>query len=232
MLLIYWLIYFGTILITLTFKENPYLKDFPYLKRGRIVSSPTNIEKNIIPELEDWFPQGRYKATKGNKKFKSQWKTDTGWNFDLMTYEQDAMEFEGVTLGWAWFDEPPPEAIFKATVARMRKGGIIFIGATPLAGSAYMYDAFAQGKYEVQISSQQNGAMVSYTRKVAYIEADIESACKTHGIRGHLNHSDIENIIAEYSEDEKQARIYGKFQHLVGMIFKKLGQKNTCYTTI
>ena len=210
--------------------NNPYFqgklfKNFPYLKRGRIVSSPTNIEKNIIPELEDWFPQGRYKATKGNKKFKSQWKTDTGWNFDLMTYEQDAMEFEGVTLGWAWFDEPPPEAIFKATVARMRKGGIIFIGATPLAGSAYMYDAFAQGKYEVQISSQQNGAMISYTRKVAYIEADIESACKTHGIRGHLNHSDIENIIAEYSEDEKQARIYGKFQHLVGMIFKNWDRK-------
>ena len=89
--------------------KNPYFqgklfKDFPYLKRGRIVSSPTNVEKNIIPELKDWFPMGRYKTTKGNKKFESQWKTDTGWNFDIMTYEQDAMEFEGVTLGWAWFD--------------------------------------------------------------------------------------------------------------------------------
>ena len=27
-------------------------------------------------------------------------------------------------------------------------------------------------------------------------------------------------MISEYSEDEKQARIYGKFQHLVGLIFK------------
>lgn len=209
---------------------NPYFqgklfKDFPFLKRGRIVSSPTNVEKNIIPELEDWFPRGRYRATKGNKKFKSIWQTDTGWNFDIMTYEQDAMEFEGVTLGWAWFDEPPPEAIFKATVARMRKGGIIFIGATPLAGSAYMYDSFAKGNYDVQITSKENGVIMAYTRKVAYIEADIESACKTHGVRGHLKHSDIENIIAEYSEDEKQARIYGKFQHLVGMIFKQWDRK-------
>lgn len=205
--------------------ENPFFqgrlfKAFPHLKRGRIVSSPTSVEKNIIPELKDWFPKGRYTTNKGNKKFESIWKTDTGWDFDIMTYEQDSMEFEGVTLGWAWFDEPPPEAIFKATVARMRRGGIIFIGATPLAGSAYMYDSFAKGNYEVEMSSQENGAVMKYERKVAYIEADIESACREHGIRGHLRHQDIENIIAEYSEDEKQARIYGKFQHLVGMIFK------------
>jgi len=210
--------------------ENPYFngklfKQFPYLKRGRIVSTPTNVEKNIIPEMKDWFPRGRYKTGKGNKKFESVWHTDTGWDFDIMTYEQDSMEFEGITLGWAWFDEPPPEAIFKATVARMRRGGIIFIGATPLAGSAYMYDAFAKGSYEVELKSSETGAITKYQRKIAYVEADIESACRTHGIRGHLRHSDIENIIAEYSEDEKQARIYGKFQHLVGLVFKQWSRK-------
>ena len=210
--------------------ENPYFngklfKEFPYLKRGRIVSSPTNVEKNIIPEMKTWFPRNKYKTSKGNKKFESIWSTDTGWNFDIMTYEQAVEEFEGVTLGWAWFDEPPPEPIFKATVARMRKGGIIFIGATPLAGSAYMYDSFAKGNYEVEMKSKETGAVMKYQRKVAYIEADIESACREHGIRGHLKHEHIENIIAEYSEDEKQARIYGKFQHLVGMVFKNWNPK-------
>jgi phage terminase large subunit-like protein len=210
--------------------DNPYFqgklfKDFPYLKRGRIVSSPTNVEKNIIPELKDWFPAGRYVTRKGNKKFESQWQTDTGWSFDIMTYEQDIKEFESITLGWIWFDEPPPEAIFKACVSRLRRGGIIFIGATPLAGSAYMYDSFAKGNYEVEIKSQENGAMTKFQRKVAYIEADIESACREHGVRGHLRHQDIENMIAEYSEDEKQARIYGKFQHLVGLVFKSFSPK-------
>ena len=88
-----------------------------------------------------------------------------------------------------------------------------------------MYDAFAKGNYDVELVSQENGATMKYTRKVAYIEADIESACREHGIRGHLRHEDIENIIAEYSEDEKQARIYGKFQHLVGMVFKQWNRK-------
>lgn len=210
--------------------ENEYFngklfKDFPFSKKGRIISTPTNIEKNVIPEMKTWFPKGRYKTHKSNKKFESVWETDTGWSFDIMTYEQDVTEFEGITLGWAWFDEPPPQAIFKATVSRMRRGGIIIIGATPLAGSAYLYDAFAKGEYEVEISSSEGGTVEKYMRKIAYIEADIESACRTHGVRGHLRHADILQMIAEYSEDEKQARIYGKFQHLVGLIFKRFSRK-------
>ena len=210
--------------------ENDYFngklfKEFPFNKKGRIVSTPTNITKNILPELKNWFPKGKYKARKNGKLFESQWETDSGYSFDVMTYEQDLTEFEGITLGWAWFDEPPPEAIFKATVSRMRTGGIIIIGATPLAGSAYMYDAFAKGNIEVEVSTQEGGKTEKYERKVAYIEADIESACRTHGVRGHLKHENIMAMIAEYSEDEKQARIYGKFQHLVGLIFKRWDRK-------
>lgn len=210
--------------------ENQYFneglfKEFPWKKKGRIISDPTNLTKNIIPELKFWFPEGRYTTNKGNKTFESYWQTDTGWEFDMMTYEQDPREFEGVTLGWAWFDEPPPEAIFKATVSRMRKGGIIIITATPLAGSAYLYDAFAKGNYKVEVTAEEGGATIEYERKVAYIEAGIESACKTHGVRGHLEHEHIMNIISEYSEEEKQARIYGKFQHLVGLVFKRWNRK-------
>lgn len=210
--------------------ENEYFKgglfdEFPWKKKGRIVSDPTNLTKNIIPELQFWFPEGKYTTHKGNKTFESIWQTDSGWEFDMMTYEQDPREFEGVTLGWAWFDEPPPEAIFKATVSRMRKGGIIIITATPLAGSAYLYDAFAKGNYKVEITSEVDGVKMEYTRKIAYIEAGIESACKTHGVRGHLEHENIMNLIAEYSEEEKQARIYGKFQHLVGLVFKRWNRK-------
>lgn len=126
--------------------ENPYFeyplyKNWPYPKKGRIVSDPTNIDKNLIPVLKEWLPEGRYKTSKGNKKFESMWKTDNGWMFDIMTYDQDVKEFESSTLGWIWFDEPPPESIFKACVSRLRKGGIIFITATPLSGSGWMYDA-------------------------------------------------------------------------------------------
>lgn len=57
-------------------------------------------------------------------------------------------------------------------------------------------------------------------KTIAHIEAGVEAACKEHGVRGHLEHADIENMISLYSEEEKQARIHGKFQHLVGLRFK------------
>lgn len=213
--------------------DNPYFqhdifKNWPFPKRARIVTDPTNIQKNIVPTLKFWFPNadlGRYTSKKADKHYESEWKTDTGWEFDIMSYEQDAREFEGVTLGLAWLDEPPPEAIYKAIVSRMRKGGIIFITATPLAGSAYLFDMFAKGQTMIEIVGP-GGEKIMYHRKVTYIEADVWSACKDiEGTRGHLSRDDIMKMIAEYDEDDRQARIHGKFQHLIGLVFKSFSRR-------
>ncbi len=61
-------------------------------------------------------------------------------------------------------------------------------------------------------------------KTIAHIEAGVEAACIEHGVRGHLQHSDIENMIAMYDEDEKQARIHGKFHHLIGLRFKRFNR--------
>jgi len=194
--------------------DYPLFKNWPYPKRGRIASDPENLKINLIPTLEEWFPEGRYKTKKGGKQYESVWTTDNGWEFDIMSYEQKTKEFESATLGWAWFDEPPTEAIFKATVARMRKGGVIFISETPLY-AAWLYD---------HIVANPDKDLAAKGQRV-YIEAEIKDACKQHGIRGHLEHDHIQRMIAEYSEDEKQARIYGKFQHLIGLRFKAFSRE-------
>jgi len=193
--------------------DMPLFKDFPFPKKGRIVSDPENLKINLIPTLKEYFPKGRYVAKKAGKQYDSHWTTDTGFEFDIMSYEQDAKEFESATLGWAWFDEPPTEAIFKATVSRMRKGGIIFISETPLY-AAWLYD---------HIIANPDTELANKGQRV-YIEAGVEAACIQHGIRGHLEHDDIQRMIGEYSEDEKQARIYGKFQHLIGLRFKQFSR--------
>jgi len=190
------------------FFQTPLWKNWPYPKRGRIVSDPTNVKQGIVPALKEWFPKGRYTAKKGRRDYESEWVTDTGWSFDIMTYDQDPKEFEGVTLGWVWMDEPPPQVIYKANISRLRKGGMMFITATPLKGSAWMYDSLVCTRHEPG-------------REVCYIEADVESACSTHGVRGHLDHDHIVRMISEYDEQDKQARIYGKFQHLAGLVFKQ-----------
>lgn len=205
-------------------KENEWFdydlfREWPYPKRGRIVSQAANIEKNLIPTLEEWLPLGRYKGRKGGKSFLSKWETDNGWTFDVMTNEQDPKEFEGPTLGWVWCDEPPTQQIFKACVSRLRKGGVLFITATPLNGSAWMYDEIVTkaGK-ETEIDGQK-GILIEH------IEAGVEAACKEHGTRGHLEHAEIEKMISLYDEDDKQARIHGKFQHLTGLRFKQFNRK-------
>lgn len=133
-------IFFGNDNLENDWFNYPLYRDWPYPKSGRIVSQPANIKKNLIPSLKEWLPLGRYETKKGGQNFDSLWTTDNGWEFDVMSNEQDVKEFEGPTLGWVWFDEPPPEKIYKACVSRLRKGGVIFITATPLNGSAWMYD--------------------------------------------------------------------------------------------
>ena len=161
----------GNILANLFYPaKNPYFhqklfQDYPYsLKRGRIVSEPTTIKETIIPMLEEWLVPGTYKREKMGKNYYYHWEVEGGWAFDIMSYDQAVKEFESITLGWCLFDEPPPEPIYKATVSRMRRGGIIGIFMTPLAGSAWIYDDI--------IANQNNDEGERY-----WSTAEMEDAC-------------------------------------------------------
>lgn len=203
------------------FKGPLFQTPFPFpVKKVRICSDPQVVE-NIVNEMKLWFPVGRYVHTKGRKSYDAYWKTDTGFDIEIMTYDQDPKEFEGGNVSIVWCDEPPPQNIFKANVARLRRGGLLFITATPLSGSEWMFD---------EILSNPNNE----EGKRFFIEADVEQACIEHAPRdpknpevprGHLKHQDILNIIAQYNEEDKQARVLGKPQHLTGLIFKQFNPK-------
>jgi len=64
-----------------------------------------------------------------------------------------------------------------------------------------------------------------YRRKVGVVEATVFDNSITKGVRGRLADRDIDRMIAEYDEDDKQARIYGKFHHLTGIVFKNFNRK-------
>src|SRR3990167_7385239 len=89
--------------------QNPYFdfplfRRFPNIKRGRIISDPTTIKEKIIPELKKWFPANEakrlpgahYESAKDGKNYESKFVTNTGYEIDLMSNEQDAKEFESV----------------------------------------------------------------------------------------------------------------------------------------
>ncbi len=186
----------------------PLFNNWPYLKKIRIVSEPASIVGTILPTIKEVFPKGRYTMHKRGKNYESFIKTDTGWEIDLMTYDQDVKEFESISVGLVLLDEPPPYRIYTACVSRLRMGGIMLLTLTPLTNASWIYD-----KVICNVDGDKG--------QRAVVEADVWSASKTKGIRGFLEDKDIERMIKEYPEDEAQARIQGKFQHLTGLVYKQ-----------
>lgn len=184
--------------------------------RGRWFTPHTVAETDLIPSLEAWLPKGRYTASKAGRPFESQWRlmrwpndkrpVNTRCAFDILTYDQDPEEAEGVKLDWAAFNEPPPEALFNATIARMKPHAVILLGMTPLTGAGYLFD-----RLEARLAG----------KSWQFVTADIESACLEHGDRGFLPHGAIARKIEEYDPEEREARIHGRPMHLSGLVYKE-----------
>ena len=197
--------------------EHELFQRFPYIKRGRIISDPTSIKEKIIPELKKWFPkndakeipEATYQTAKEGVSYERKFRTNNGWEIDIMSNEQDVKEFESVDLGFLWIDEPVSKDRFMASIARGRLGMIIFWTFTPLTYSAWIKDWL----------DQHAGTDADY------VEVEMEDSCITHGVRGFLEHSNIKRIADSYPEDEKQARVFGKFGHLVGRVHRAFKRK-------
>ena len=199
------------------FFQLPLFQKWPYIKKGRIISDPTTLKEKIVPELKKWLPSNDanqipdapYETGKEGKNYISKFTTNTGWEIDLMSNEQDVKEFESVDLGFVWIDEPMPKDRFMATIARGRLGMIMIWTFTPLTYSAWIKDWL-----DDHVGSDAD-----------FIEAEMEDNCKVHGVRGFFEHAHIKRIADAYPEDEKEARVFGKFGHLIGRVHKKFSRK-------
>jgi len=198
--------------------DHPLFQKWPYsIKRGRIISDPTTIKEKIIPEMQKWFPtndaakipDAPYETAKQGKNYVSKIITSTGWEIDLMSNEQDTKEFESVDLSFVWIDEPMPKDKFLATIARGRMGMIMFWTLTPLSYSAWIKDWLDENLGEL----------------ANYVEAEMEDNCIVHGVRGIMEHIHIKRMADAFPEDEREARVFGKFGHLIGRVHKGFRRK-------
>lgn len=185
------------------FFEYPVFAKWPYPKRMRFVTNPNLLGEDgpLHTEINKWWPRGRYHASKGGKTYYSKYKAN-GFLLDIMSYDQALTEFEGKTLGAVLFDEPPMRSIYNASIARLRMGGMCLVFMTPLTGAGWFFD-------EVVPRHQES-----------IVYGDIEENCKIHGIRGQLEHANIERMVSEMDPEEVEARAHGKAMYLQGLIFK------------
>lgn len=186
-------------------------KNWKFPKRARIYSGPAELEEigSLQTAIKKLFPKGRYTFSKGRYGYPSIFASDTGWILDMFSYERDAKEAAGPNIGLQAFNEPPPEDLFREGIARTRSGGYIVGGFTSLLDNIWVVDG---------IFNKQDGKNI----RVRY-GSSCEN-CKTHGKDGHLDHEQIEKILSQYDEDEREARFSGKPLSMSGRIFKSFSR--------
>lgn len=185
-------------------KENRYPTDKPL--KGRIAAQDfqKGVNEVILPTIDEWVDStvgGSFIA----KKYRNpigipvKWELKNGRIFDILTYEQATEQFEGWKGDIAWFDEPPPRDKYIATLRGLvDRQGRCWLTLTPLK-QPWIYDEI----YE------------SDSPDIFTITMDIME-------NPTLSESYIKDIFSKaMDENEREARLHGKFKHLSGLVFKE-----------
>lgn len=120
------------------------------------------------------------------------------------TCDQGREKFQGVSLDYVWFDEEPPYDIYQE--CRMRvldKCGDIFGTMTPLKGLTWVYNTiYLNDKQDEQVWCEQ-----------------MEWADNPY-----LAKEEIESMTKSMSEEEVEARRYGKFTNNTGLVYTEFDE--------
>lgn len=166
---------------------------------GRIVVKdyPHAVAEVIEPALQKAIAPRFIKERKTNNKgYLTKLVSRTGAKFDILTWDTDTEAAEGWQGDWAWFDEPCPRDKFVATLRGLiRRNGRWWITCTPLT-EPWMYD---------EIYTNPN-----------YFTITIDMRDNPY-----LTESAIAEFESRLTEDEREARMHGKFMHLSGLVYKE-----------
>jgi hypothetical protein len=170
--------------------------------KGRIIAKDfqKGIGEVIIPFLEEWLDSSLVA-----KKYRNpigipvKWTLKNGSVFDILTHEQNTEQFEGWKGHIAWFDEPPPREKYIATLRGLVDyRGRSWLTLTPLT-QPWIYD-------EIYTCADPNRVH-----------------CVTVNMRDnpHLTEAAIKEFEVSLTEEEKEARLHGRFLHLSGLVYKE-----------
>ena len=182
----------------------PEDKRWNHPTRGRIVV--TDYRKGggevVEPKIRQWFDSSeilRMERSVGNLvKVHIRHISGGTSTFDVMTHEQDTMQFEGWSGHWVWFDEPPPRDKYIACLRGMVDfDGRMWITATPIT-EPWLYD-------EIITSTDRNAWHIAVTMYD----------------NPHISREAIREFEVSLTPEEKEARIHGKFLHLTGRVYKE-----------
>ena len=189
--------------------RHPYLKTPPPPCRLRVVSVDflNGVEKIVRPEVARWMPSSELKggswATAYNKEMRTL-TLENGSFIEFMSYDQELEKFAGTSRHAIWFDEEPPHDVFIENQMRLiDTGGKWWITMTPVEGMTWVYD-------DLYVPAKQDP-------NIHVVEVDMTQ-------NPHLNQGEIEMFMSTLSDDEKKARIHGRFVQVGGFVYKQFGR--------
>lgn len=169
----------------------------------------THVKDIIQTKISEWFPEGLIERIETNHaRAWSKIYLKNGSTIDIKTHDQDLKVFEGSDYDVVWFDEPPPELIFKAVWRGLTdRQGICYITGTPIV-EPWMLDV-------IEDAERDETKLVWYHYVNTYENAkNIGNGDEAEGRRR------IREFEKMLDADERTARIEGKFLQLKGRIFK------------
>lgn len=170
--------------------------------KGRIVAKDLQkgVGEVIIPFLDEWLDKSLITKTAKNpgSNINCKFILKNGSQFDILTHNMDTEQFEGWRGHVAWFDEPPPRDKYIATMRGLVDfGGFNFLTLTPLT-QPWIYD---------QLFCKADG------KEIFVVVTDMRD-------NPHLSEIDIKRFESSLTEEEKEARLHGRFLHLTGLVYK------------
>lgn len=189
--------------------DYPIFRRFPFPRLSWYCSTAESIKDTIVPMIREIAPMGQFREFKDGKTITARMEFPGGWQISFKTYDQDPKTYESANVGLIIADEPMPAQLWKAVKSRRRMGAITLLPMTPLYCPPYILD-------EVQQAAAQPGYY--------HLKADVYEACKTRGVRGHLDHDIIDDMVDAYDPDEKEARAFGNFMYFSGTIYPELNR--------
>lgn len=206
------------------FFDYPLFNHFPGHWPPRIwyVSNAESL-KSIWEEFQYWLPEKMYTASKDKKGYISVVRfKGTPWKLFFKTIDQDIKTFESANVSVIIGDEPLPEPIFKRVMVRLRKGGFLYMPATPLFGAGYFADLIEQSLDPQSDRWHQN---------VSVWTNCIERAGKWdlgpfgEQYKGNLREADILAGLRSLDPDERKASEEGALMYYAGAVYKNYDRR-------
>jgi hypothetical protein len=200
--------------------DYPFFYNWKYPKKIWYCSTALNIQDNVVPMFKELLQEGIFEEDYSDSKEGKQYvarMTYKDWEVTFKTYEQADDTFESSTVGLIIFDEPAPLGKWKRIKSRRRMGCVVIYPMTPLWCPPYIMDEI--------------GDALRIGKKGYFsCEADVYSSCKKRGVRGHRDPEIIDEEVAGYDEEEKEARVYGKFMYFSGRILPTISKERNVRT--